>query len=650
MRFKRGLLAPWQGIGIAATLATLAVLGLRYGGLLQGLEWAAYDQLMRWRSPQTLPRHDRIKLITIDEADLQAGGQALIADRALAQVLRQLSAQDPLVIGLDLYRDLPVPPGTDELTAAFEDIPNVVGIQKVAPPMVAPPEALAADGRAKANDVVLDSDNRIRRGFFFVIDEAGNPVDSFALYLALWWLETEGLTLAKQSEDQWHLGAATFNRFGAFDGGYIRAHPGGYQLLINYWGRGPQFEQIPLREVLAGRLPPGWATDQIVLIGSIAESAKDLYLTPLSGSGSGTLPQPMAGVEIQGQIIAQILDAARGDRPLIKPIPEPLELLWILLWSLIGAALGWRVRRGMHLQARFGKQHPRQAARLSATIGRELQQLLWPLGLVAINLGLAYLALTGPGLWVPVVPTVLSLLLAGMGVVLYTANQAAQLRQLFGRYLTDAVVTNLLEQPEGLQLGGVRQTVTILTSDIRGFTALSEQFNPEAVLTILNLYLEVMLAIIAEYRGTVNAIMGDGLLVFFGAPTPAADDAERAIACALAMQRAMQQVNQSLQAQQLPALEIGIGINTGDCIVGNLGSERYTAYSAIGAQVNLAFRIESCTGSRQILVSESVLAAVDCPLRIDQSFTVHLKGIKDAVTVYEIGGISGPYQLELPPH
>ncbi|NEO87170.1 MAG: adenylate/guanylate cyclase domain-containing protein [Spirulina sp. SIO3F2] len=619
-------------------MATFTVLGARYLAFLQDLELATYDQFMRWQTAGNEQVDPRIKIVTIDEPDLHSGGQALISDRALAKALRYLSAQNPHVIGLDIYRDLPVLPGQAELSAAFREIPNIVGIQKVAHPKVAPPPLLLADGRAVANDLLIDRDNQIRRGFLFVIDEAGQAYDAFAPYLALWLLEAEGIYLEKLSEKHWRLGAATFKRFGGFDGGYIRADTGSYQILINYRGAGQQFETIPFRDVVAGKLPNGWARDRIVLIGNVAESSGDIFFTPFSHIfGSFKLPIPLSGVEVQAHIISQVLDAAQGTRPLLKPIPEPLEILWILLWSVIGATIVFHWHLGIQIQSQ------QRSRRLWA------QQLLWPLVLVTALVGSAYGAFLWFQLLIPVVPAVLSLGLSGMGVTIYTANKAAQLRQTFGRYLTNDVVTKLLEQPGGLDLGGVSQKITILTSDIRGFTALSGQHTPAEVVTILNCYLKVMLEIVANYRGTINEIMGDGLLIFFGAPTPQPDDTERAIACALAMQLAMDKINQELRAQNFPVLEIGIGINTGECIVGNLGSELHTEYSAIGAEVNLAFRIESYTTSGQIFVSEAVLQDVDrSRLRIDTVRQVSPKGVQGPIAIYEVGGIGQPYNLELP--
>ncbi|MEM8641163.1 MAG: adenylate/guanylate cyclase domain-containing protein [Cyanobacteria bacterium P01_G01_bin.54] len=628
----------WWFFGAASSLATCTVLVLRYLGLLQGLELVTYDQFLRWHSAALeLPSEERIKIVTIDEADLQAGGQALISDRALAQALRTIAAQQPIVIGLDLYRDLPVPPGQAALQSALVEIPNVVGIQKVGHPQVAPPTGLPDTDRIVANDLMLDGDHRVRRSFLFVIDDQGHSHDAFAPYLALWWLEAQDIYFEKLSADQWRLGAAIFKRFGAFDGGYIRAEAGGHQLLVNYRGFGQQFETIPFREIMTGNLPPDWAHNRIVLIGSTAESSADWFATPLSGGTSFQSPIPLSGVEIQAHIIAQILDAATGDRPMIRPIPEPLEIIWIMLWSTVGTIIVWRWHLGVQIQSQ------QRSHRLW------VQQLLWPLVLVTVLVGSTYGAFSFFGFWIPVIPAAFSLGLSGVGVTAYTANRAAQLRKTFGRYLTNEVVTKILEQPGGLDLGGVSQKITILTSDIRGFTALSERFSPVEVVTILNCYLKVMLQIIKDHHGTINEIMGDGLLVFFGAPNPKSDDTERAIVCALAMQLAMEKINKELQEQNFPPLEIGIGINTGECIVGNLGSDLHTEYSAIGSDVNLAFRIESYTTGRQILVSEAVVREFSHnQLRIDSIRQVKPKGVQGEISIYEVGGIREPHNLEIP--
>ncbi|ERT04336.1 response regulator, partial [Lyngbya aestuarii BL J] len=226
-------------------------------------------------------------------------------------------------------------------------------------------------------------------------------------------------------------------------------------------------------------------------------------------------------------------------------------------------------------------------------------------------------------------------------------TEKAHIRKTFGRYVTDEVVTNLLESAEGLKLGGERRKITLLTSDVRGFTAISERLNPEEVVKVLNFYLSKMADVITAYRGTIDEFMGDGILVLFGAPKSRKNDTERAVACAVAMQLEMISVNQQLIEWSLPPLEMGIGINTGEVVVGNIGSEKRTKYGVVGNQVNLTYRIESYSTGGQILVSESTFNEVCSRIQVVGKNQVQPKGVKQPITIYEVGGISGKYNLFL---
>jgi adenylate cyclase len=221
-------------------------------------------------------------------------------------------------------------------------------------------------------------------------------------------------------------------------------------------------------------------------------------------------------------------------------------------------------------------------------------------------------------------------------------------RRAFGRYVSEEVATSILESPEGLELGGEEREVTILMSDLRGFTALIERLPPQDVITFLNLYLEAMVEVISRYGGTIDEIIGDAILVIFGAPLPRQDHAANAVACALAMQLAMTDVNKRLAAKSGTELEMGIGINTGRVVVGNIGSVRRTKYAAVGTNVNLAGRIESFTTGGQLLISESTRAAIQSPLRLDAEFSVEPKGATRRLQLYEVGGIGEPFNLSLP--
>jgi class 3 adenylate cyclase len=222
------------------------------------------------------------------------------------------------------------------------------------------------------------------------------------------------------------------------------------------------------------------------------------------------------------------------------------------------------------------------------------------------------------------------------------------IKETFGRYLTDEVVEELLTAPEGLALGGASRTVTILMSDLRGFSSLAERLSPPQVLSLLNHYLGAMTQVILRHGGTIDEFIGDGILVIFGAPVARPDDATRAVACALEMQLSIRSVNEHLKSSDLPEIEMGIGINTGEVVVGNIGSDRRAKYGVVGRHVNLASRIEALTVGGQVLISESTRDAVGSILDIGAVTEVSLKGARDVMRIFDVRGIAGPYGFLLP--
>ncbi|WP_221301773.1 adenylate/guanylate cyclase domain-containing protein [Zhongshania antarctica] len=221
------------------------------------------------------------------------------------------------------------------------------------------------------------------------------------------------------------------------------------------------------------------------------------------------------------------------------------------------------------------------------------------------------------------------------------------IRKVFGRYLSDEIVQRLLDDNNGLSMGGERRTVTILMADIRGFSAISEQLAPEQCVQLLNNYLGVMTEIIQRYRGTVDEFVGDGILAIFGAPVSDKDDCDRALACALAMQLAIKEVNTRNRADNLPEIAIGIGLNTGDVVAGNIGSELRSKYGVVGHNVNLTGRIESCTVGGQILASPATVAAASVEVLTGKGVAVDLKGMVEPLELAEVLGVGLPYDLLL---
>jgi adenylate cyclase len=221
------------------------------------------------------------------------------------------------------------------------------------------------------------------------------------------------------------------------------------------------------------------------------------------------------------------------------------------------------------------------------------------------------------------------------------------IRSTFGRYLSNEVVEELLGSPGGLTMSGEIREVTFLVSDLRGFTSFSSRLTPHEVIVILNRYFEHMIEIIGKYRGTVSEFRGDGMLIFFGAPLASSDDAERAVACAIHMQNALLDINKEQRGQNLPELGMGIGIHTGDVVVGNIGCEKRASYGAVGSPINTAFRIESYTVGGQTLISPVTYERVKSLVSVRDKINVAFKGLEGRMTLYDVDAIAGSYNLSL---
>lgn len=222
------------------------------------------------------------------------------------------------------------------------------------------------------------------------------------------------------------------------------------------------------------------------------------------------------------------------------------------------------------------------------------------------------------------------------------------IREAFGRYLTDEVVSNVLESPSAFELKGEKRTVTMMMTDLRGFTALAGRLPPERVVSLINRYLSAMVPIINQYQGTVDEIIGDAIFVLFGVPVWQENNAQRAVACAVAMQLAMDVVNEQNRQEDLPEVEMGIGVHTGPVVVGNVGSPERMKYGVVGSHVNLTSRIQSYTTGGQILVSDTARREVGPNLKIGRQMQVNARGVEYPVTLYEVLGIARPYNLFLP--
>ena len=223
------------------------------------------------------------------------------------------------------------------------------------------------------------------------------------------------------------------------------------------------------------------------------------------------------------------------------------------------------------------------------------------------------------------------------------------LSKTFGMFFSDDIVNELLNKPDGLSPGGKKRNVTIMMSDLRGFTSISEKMDAQDLIGMLNHYLEKMTDVIQKRGGTILEFMGDGILSVFGAPVVSQTHAADAVAAALEMENAMDEINRWNKEREYPYLEMGIGINTGEVSIGIIGSEKRMKYGAVGNHVNLCSRIESYTVGGQVLISSDTREEISVPLVVEKEMTVRPKGTTDEIVLYHVTGLGEPYNIQTAP-
>lgn len=209
-------------------------------------------------------------------------------------------------------------------------------------------------------------------------------------------------------------------------------------------------------------------------------------------------------------------------------------------------------------------------------------------------------------------------------------------RANYSRFLPEYVVKQMLENPESFKLGGVSQTITILFADIRGFTRISEHAPPEKIVSLLNRYFSAMTDIIFAHGGTLDKYLGDGLMALFGAPTATPDDASNALNAAVAMQRRLLGINRELRDEGIPEIGVGMGLHTGEVVVGYIGSERRSEYTAIGDAVNTSSRLESNARGGEILISDATAKAAHSRYKLQPREAIMVKNRQQPVNLWEV--------------
>jgi CHASE2 domain-containing sensor protein len=333
-------------------LMLLAVLALRGAGLLQPLELVLSDQLSRRLPAAEVDSGRRITLIAVNEGDLRSYGWPL-ADGVLADAIRELLRHEPRAIGVDIYRDTPVAPGSDQLAELLRSHSQLYWINRFqARPgetAISPPAAIPTD-QVGFNDLLLDPDGVVRRGLLFM-DDGERFGYSFALRLALAWLEGDGITPRPDADkpEVLRLGLAAVPPLEADDGPYAQINAAGYQILLQSRARTP-LRHFSLDELQQGALPATAIRDRVILIGSTATSTGDVFATPFHPDAAGA-DGLTHGLELHGRITGQLIAQALGEMPPLHPVGKVTETLWIWLWVALGGGAGLLIQGKARLLA-----------------------------------------------------------------------------------------------------------------------------------------------------------------------------------------------------------------------------------------------------------------------------------------------------------
>jgi adenylate cyclase len=380
-----------------------------------------------------------------------------------------------------------------------------------------------------------------------------------------------------------------------------------------------------MTDVLENRIPPDLVRDRVVLIGSMAESLKDRLFTSYSSS---LLAAPY-GVEIDADIISQLLSAALDGRPVVQVWPESWEWVWIFLWSFVGTILGWKLLRVRSKAVGIG------------LVG----------GMLSLGSYLAFLA----GWWIPLVPPLLALAGSAVVITAYMAyierEDRVAVMHLLGQHVSpkiaQAIWCNRQQFLKDGQLLGQKLTATVLFTDLKGFTTITERMAPETVMVWLNEYMNVMSQSVLYHDGVLEKFIGDSVMAVFGIPLPSAtpeeiaNEATRAVSCALDMAVKLRSLNQHWRDRGLPTVAMRVGIATGTVITGSVGSRQRLSYTTIGDSVNIASRLESYDksfdgGICRILIDAETYRHIENKFPTQFIGSVKLRGREQRVKIYQV--------------
>ncbi len=600
-----------------------------YGGLFTLADNFIADMFVKWRGFQ--PSSGQIVLVLMDERSAVELNRRKDdwSRHQLARALANLHQAGAEIIGVDLVLTAPdADPSADQALAQAIEKSNNVVLARVASsrdgeitPLPVFQEAMIGDGFI---DLPLDKDQVLRSMRFFnakpLPDGNLQLLPAFALELARTFLNID-FTFDFSQKDSFLMGDP--------DGPNLRLpYP---ELLINFHGDYTAFPHISFADVVKNRFAAAMVRGKLVIIGSSLAVSKDFFTTPFSRLQSlpaaesdqfdkviqTVLGPKELGVACHAFAVETILNGS-----FIKHTAQ-YGPGWIVLTVFMGGGLGLLF------------YHPRIKSTWDLCIFA---------GSAVIVLSGAYGAFLNYHWRIDIAPLLFILMLqfiAGLALQkIFNKKREALVTDIFGRYVSPGIVHELLKNDMGPSLEGRRQEVTVLFSDLRNFTSLSENLGAKETGRLLNHYFEAMIEVVFRHNGTLDKLIGDALMAFFGAPVPDSNHPVQAAETALNMIQAIEQLKQTSELPGIQGLEVGIGLNTGSVIIGNLGSPAFMDYTVIGDTVNLASRLEGLNkvyGTRIIIGPDTANALDDRFLARELDY-VRVKGQKHTVTIYELVG------------
>jgi adenylate cyclase len=611
---------------------------------METLEEKLYDYRFKIRG--TIQPPENIVIAAIDEKSLGKLGRWPWSRDKIARLVNRLSEEGPEIIILDMIlsetekndkalgqaiqkagnvilpvvfefdRESHVPESESLLNSAFRSVVNAERFKQYSPitakrPLTPVSELIRETMALGHINMFPDRDGTLRWEAM-AIEHHGYLFPSIDLQTAAIYLGVPHEKITLNATEGVHLGE---KRTIPTDR-YSRS-------LIHYYGPWQTFKYFSIADILEGEIKPGALQGKIVLVGATAVGIYDLRVTPFSAA--------MPGVEKHASVISSILE-----NRFLRRANFSTNLILLLI---SGSLFSFLITRFKSMGATF-------------TAGIFL----------VIVLGSGYFLFVHQGLWINMAYPSNNILLIFISVMVYNyaieEKMARKIRAMFSSYVTEKVVNELIKNPDMAKLGGERRTITVLFSDVVGFTSFSEKYTPEEVVALLNEYLGAMTEVIFRWEGTLDKFVGDAIVAFWGAPMRQENHAELAVRCALNMVKRLEDLQEKWRSEGKPILDSGIGINTGEVLVGNIGAERKKMdYTVIGDHVNLGSRVEGLTRKyhTHILITEYTLdhlrnfvnSRLIGHIVIKGRGKTSVKGREKSVRVYEVQSIEHGLKSEI---